>query len=108
MARNRRLTVKRRSSILHKVEKWIQSLHVPHAAFDRVDVRLPGLMLVWSALSWSISPSMQSYLIKSAPESASLQIVEKPCPLYKGTGFLFMLGGAVGRFLNSAVFRISC
>jgi len=63
-------------------------------ASSRLALFLP-LMAVWSALSWTISPAVQNYLIQSAPGAADANVGINTSAMHLGVALGSALGGLV-------------
>lgn len=54
-------------------------------------------MMLWSALSWAISPAQQTYLLELAPDNAETQLSLNSSMLHLGIALGSTIGGAVIR-----------
>ncbi|RJS58670.1 MFS transporter [Bacillus sp. PK3_68] len=66
---------------------------IPHTTFALPLFLI--VMIVWSMLSWAITPAMQSYLIEISPETADIQQSLNNSALHFGIAFGSFIGGLV-------------
>lgn len=66
---------------------------LPQAAFSITLFVI--LMMIWSMLSWAISPAQQNYLIETSPETADIQQSLNNSALHLGIALGSVIGGVV-------------
>ncbi|MFM9281271.1 MFS transporter [Paenibacillus jiagnxiensis] len=54
-----------------------------------------AVVMVWSALSWAISPAQQMYLIQTAPEEADVQLSLNSSIMHLGIACGSLIGGVI-------------
>ncbi|WP_339179996.1 MFS transporter [Oceanobacillus sp. FSL W7-1293] len=66
---------------------------IPHTTFSYI--LFIAVMVIWGAMSWAMSPSMQSYLIETSPETSDIQQSINNSSLHFGIAFGSFIGGIV-------------
>ncbi|MFE4239857.1 MFS transporter [Peribacillus butanolivorans] len=71
----------------------VSMLSIPYATFALPLFLI--LMVIWSMLSWAITPAMQSYLIELSPETSDIQQALNNSAVHMGIAFGSFIGGIV-------------
>ncbi|MFP3512836.1 MFS transporter [Peribacillus sp. SIMBA_075] len=71
----------------------VSMLSIPYTTFALPVFLI--LMVIWSMLSWAITPAMQSYLIELSPETSDIQQALNNSAVHMGIAFGSFIGGIV-------------
>ncbi|MGE7768194.1 MFS transporter [Peribacillus sp. NPDC096540] len=71
----------------------VSMLSIPYTTFSLPLFLI--LMVIWSMLSWAITPAMQSYLIELSPETSDIQQTLNNSAVHMGIAFGSFIGGIV-------------
>ncbi|CAH0240165.1 MFS transporter [Peribacillus simplex] len=71
----------------------VSMLSIPYTTFSLPLFLI--LMVIWSMLSWAITPAMQSYLIELSPETSDIQQTLNNSAVHVGIAFGSFIGGIV-------------
>ncbi|MBA9028912.1 MFS transporter [Peribacillus huizhouensis] len=71
----------------------VSMLSIPYTTFALPFFLI--LMVIWSMLSWAITPAMQSYLIELSPETSDIQQALNNSAVHMGIAFGSFIGGIV-------------
>ncbi|MFJ7978392.1 MFS transporter [Peribacillus sp. NPDC096379] len=71
----------------------VSMLSIPYTTFALPFFLI--LMVIWSMLSWAITPAMQSYLIELSPETSDIQQALNNSAVHMGIAFGSLVGGIV-------------
>ncbi|TVX88132.1 MFS transporter [Paenibacillus agilis] len=82
-----------RKALLFIVPSFALSMFVLPLAAQVSFYIFMAVVMVWSALSWAISPAQQTYLMQSAPETADIQLSLNTSIMHLGIACGSFIGG---------------